>query len=118
VKEANNRFLPLWTKLSETQDKVDLSENKTKTLEIESKKLKSDMVQMRTDSERESLSTVSVNSFCLSIEEMTLSSVSAIFSCNVDRYDSADSNCGINSCIFKLTFSLCPLRRSVQNVVY
>ena len=52
VKEANNRFLPLWTKLSETQDKVDLSENKTKTLEIESKKLKSDMVQMRTDSER------------------------------------------------------------------
>ena len=52
VKEANNRFLPLWTKLSETQDKVDLSEKKTKLLEIESKKLKSDMVQMRTDSER------------------------------------------------------------------
>jgi hypothetical protein len=24
VKEANNRFLPLWTKLSETQDKEDL----------------------------------------------------------------------------------------------
>ena len=52
VKEANNRFLPLWTKLSETQDKVDLSENKTKMLEIEIKILKSDMVQMRTDSER------------------------------------------------------------------
>jgi len=52
VIEANNSFQPLWTKLNETQDKLDLSENKTKILDIEIKTFESVIVQMRTDSER------------------------------------------------------------------
>ena len=38
VIEANNHFQPLWMKLSETQEKLDLSEYKTKMVEIEIKK--------------------------------------------------------------------------------
>jgi chromosome segregation ATPase len=49
--EANNLFQPFWVKLSETQDKLDLSENKMKILENDINKSKSEIVEMRNVSE-------------------------------------------------------------------
>jgi chromosome segregation ATPase len=49
--EANNLFQPFWVKLSKTQDKLDLSENKMKILENDINKSKSEIVEMRNVSE-------------------------------------------------------------------
>ena len=49
--EANNLFQPFWMKLSKTQDKLDLSQNKMKILENDINKSKSEIVEMRNVSE-------------------------------------------------------------------
>jgi chromosome segregation ATPase len=49
--EANNLFQPFWVKLSKTQDKLDLSENKMKILENDINKSKFEIVEMRNVSE-------------------------------------------------------------------